>query len=267
MIRFTNKLLNMDTGNIFLQTVFFLAAFCSVQLASAQEVNCESVPFEVNRSYPFIHIQQNELDTAKTLSAIHPRYKASWIKEYISVEISAPMNGKRILIKSKNDTITKEQNRLLREADTNSEIEITVHYIPENTLSTNEPKEINFTFRVDPDQEATFRGGQQALLSYLEKEVIRHIPPSSFTGYDLTAVKFTINKTGEVVNAHLFGLEYRQERDEHIDSMLLQTIQDMPCWKPAIYNDNTKVDQEFVLTVGNMQNCIIPMLNVSNGEF
>jgi len=43
----------------------------------------------------------------------------------------------------------------------------------------------------------------------------------------------------------------------------LETIQKMPCWKPAKYANGTTVKQDFVLTVGNMENCIMPMLNIS----
>ena len=84
------------------------------------------------------------------------------------------------------------------------------------------------------------------------------IPDGLFTGYDLAAVKFTIDEAGRITDAHVFW----PSKDEKTDALLLETICNMPNWKPAAYADGTTVKQEFVLTVGNMENCAIHLLNI-----
>ena len=163
---------------------------------------------------------------------------------------------------NKNDILTPAQKRLLKNADSGTDITILVKYIPENTLSYNDPKKLDFTFTVDPENEASYPEGSQQLIKYLKEKAIDDIPNDSFEGYELTAIKFTINEEGEIINPYIFGAEYQKDRDKAIDNLLLETIHKMPCWTPAEYADGTKVKQDFVLTVGNMENCIIPMLNI-----
>ena len=88
------------------------------------------------------------------------------------------------------------------------------------------------------------------------------IPDGSFIGYDLAAVKFTINEEGKITDAHIFGSEYQTSKNEKIDELLLETICNMSTWKPAEYANGTKVKQEFVLTVGNLENCMINLFNI-----
>ena len=44
--------------------------------------------------------------------------------------------------------------------------------------------------------------------------------------------------------------------------MLLKTIREMPVWNPASYEDGTKTDQTFVLTVGSKESCVLPLLKM-----
>ncbi|MFT4667667.1 MAG: hypothetical protein ACI9XB_004640 [Gammaproteobacteria bacterium] len=55
---------------------------------------------------------------------------------------------------------------------------------------------------------------------------------------------------------------YNSSIDENVNELLLETIQNMPCWKPAEYANGLKVKQEFVLTVGNMESCVVNLLNI-----
>jgi TonB family protein len=80
--------------------------------------------------------------------------------------------------------------------------------------------------------------------------------------YNFVAIKFTIDEAGQIINAHIF----QPSKDEDVDNLLLETICNMPNWKPAEYSNGKKVKQEFVLTVGNMENCMINLLNIRNIE-
>ncbi|MCB0566660.1 MAG: energy transducer TonB [Phaeodactylibacter sp.] len=251
MKNFQNKLITL---------LFIILAF--PDFGFSQDNLTNELRFEVNRIYPYILITKEELNEANSLTDLNRHYKSSWIREYISVEILTSHNGKIMKSVSKNGTLSQEQKNRMNMSDAGANISIKVKYIPENTLTHNDPKEINFTFTLDPESEAKYPGGQEQLKKYLKEKAIDKIPGTSFRNYDLTAIKFTISEEGEVINAHVFGSEYQTSENEKIDKLLLETIRNMPCWKPAEYSNGIKVKQEFVLTVGNMENCMIHLLNI-----
>ena len=143
-------------------------------------------------------------------------------------------------------------------ADVGSDISINMKYIPNNTLKHNTAKENRFSFIVNPQNVASYSGGEEELKQYLKNHAIDKIPTGSFKGWDLAAVKFTITEKGQILNAHIV----ETSKDEKIDALLLETIKNMPNWTPAMYSNGTKVKQEFVLTVGNMENCVVNLLNI-----
>lgn len=240
--------------------LFLILIFPSLNFA---QDNLTTGPrFEINKINPYISITKEELKEANNIADLNKHYKASWIKDYISVEIMSSYKGKAIKSISKNATLSQEQKDLLNKSDAGANISIKVKYIPNNTLKNNDAKEINFAFTVLPESEATYPGGQEQLIQYLKAKAIDKIPSTSFNNYDLVAVKFTIDEEGKVINAHLFGSEYQETKDEKIAQLLLETIQNMPTWTAATYSTGTKAKQEFVLTVGNMENCIISLLNI-----
>jgi hypothetical protein len=224
-----------------------------------------TLKYEVNRVYAPLSISRERLNKANTLIDINRYYKASWVKEYISVEILATHKGQVKKVISKNNILSKEQKSIMQKADVGTAMEVRVLYFPENNLKHNEAKENNFSFIVNPENKAKYAGGDQKLNEYLDKNAIGKIPNDLFKGYDLAAVKFTINEKGQIINQHVF----ESSKDEKIDQLLLKVISDMPNWKPAEYANGTKVSQEFVLTIGNHESCIINTLNIgrlSNGD-
>ncbi len=244
--------------------LFMLIAFLS--FGASQARLSDEPKFEVHRIYPYILMTKEALKKAGNLADLNRHYQASWVRQYISVEISTIYKGKIIKSLGKNDTLTPEQKERMSASDAGKDISVTVKYIPENTLKDNEPKELHFTFAVEPENQAQYPGGQQQLIKYLKENAIDKIPGASFKGYDLKAVKFTVNEAGEIINAHIFGSEYQTSGNNTIDGLLLETVRNMPCWKPAAYANGTKVKQEFVFTVGNMENCMINLLNIKRRE-
>lgn len=247
-------------------TVLIFMLFSFPNLGSSQDHPINELSFEVNRSYPCITVTKEVINEAHSLIDINKRYEASWVRTYISVEVLTTYKGNIVKSVSENDILSQEQKDMMIRADNGTNISVKVKYMPENTLSHNDPQELGFTFSIDPESEAKYPGGEQQLKKYLKESAIDKIPANTFVDYDLTAIKFTISETGEVTNAHIFGAGYNTSPDEKIDTLLLDAICNMPDWKPAAYSDGTKVKQEFVLTVGNMDNCIINLLNLqANG--
>ena len=128
--------------------------------------------------------------------------------------------------------------------------------MPENKLKHNDPKTLEFTIHVDPDYDATFPGDSESLETYLKQVAIDKFPLNLYTGYALTAISFTIDTSGQVTGAKTFWPCGHSE----VDSLLLSTIQNMPTWAPATYANGSKIAQDYVLLVGNMNNCVLGML-------
>jgi hypothetical protein len=227
-------------------------------LGFSQTSESSTLHYEVNKVNPYLSVAREELKEATTLVDLNHRYKPSWVKEYISVELSATCQGLLRKVVSKNDLLTAAQKAVLNTADAGTGISVKVLYLPQNTLAHNDVKELEFTFTVNPESDARFVGGQQQLMQYLKENAMDKIPAGSFQGYDLAAVKFTITEEGEITDAHIV----ERSKDANIDALLLATISKMPCWEPAVYADGTKVKQEFALTVGNMENCMVHLLNI-----
>lgn len=213
--------------------------------------------YEVQGVYPPLSITKIQLNEANTLENINRHYKSSWVSKFISVEILASYKGKMRTAISKNDVLTQEQKDLMDRVDVGTEIEVNVRYLPNNTLTHNDVKIFGFKFMVHPENEAEYLGGQQKLKQYLKDNAIDKIPSGIFEGYDLAVVKFTISETGEITDVHIF----ETSKDEKIDQLLLESICNMPNWKPAEYTNGTKAKQEFALMVGNMENCVVHTLN------
>ncbi len=252
----------MKNFNYQLIAILFVA-LTFPQFGFSQDSFIDEPDYEVNRVFPYISVTKEKLKEAQTLIDLNDRYKPSWVRTYISVEISASHDGKLKKVANKSDTLSQKQKELMLMADANTDISVAVQYIPENTLKQNDPKETTFTFAVDPDKEATFVGGSVQLKEYLRKKAMDNIPEDTFINYDLVAVQFSINEDGEVVDARLYDTSmYNSSRYNSVSRLLLKTIQTMPCWKPAEYANGLKVKQDFVLTVGNMESCVVNLLNI-----
>ncbi len=196
---------------------------------SSQGNSTNELKYEVNRVYPYLSITKETLNEAQTLADLNTRYKSSWVREYLSVEILASYKGKIRKGGSKNDTLSQEQKEIINMADAGTDISVNIRYLPENTLKHNDTKENNFTFTLDPEKEAKYPGGQQQLQQYLKDNAIDIIPVDSFNGYDLTAIKFTIDEDGQIIDAHVFEPVLQTSKNEKTDDLLLEIIRKMPC--------------------------------------
>jgi hypothetical protein len=214
--------------------------------------------FEINKVLPFISIQEDKLDKINTLTDLDKRYPTSWVREYISVEISAYKNGIQTKASGISDVLNQEQKELIRLADRSNDIAVIVTYIPNNSLKNNPEKQYDFKVTVMPDKNAIYSEGTEQLIQYLQKNNIVNIEAGSFTGYDLTAIKFTITEQGNISDIQVA----MPSKDTKIDEMLVAAISKMPSWKPAEFSNGLKVKQDFILTIGNMDNCMVNLLNI-----
>ena len=218
--------------------------------------------FEINKVLPFISIQENKLAEINTLQDLDKRYPASWVKEYFSVEISAFKNGTKLKALGNNDVLTQEQKELIQTADRNRDIAISITYLPNNSLKNNTAKQYDFDVTVMPVKNASYAEGAEQLTQYLRNNCIVNIDAGSFTGYDLTAIKFTVTEQGHIKDIKVA----MPSKDAKIDEMLVAAISKMPTWKPAEFSNGLKIKQDFVLTIGNMESCMVNLLNIRPHE-
>ncbi len=218
--------------------------------------------FEINKVLPFISIQENKLPEINTLQDLDKRYPASWVKEYFSVEISAFKNGTKLKALGNNDVLTQEQKELIQTADRNRDIAISITYLPNNSLKNNTAKQYDFDVTVMPVKNASYAEGAEQLTQYLRNNCIVNIDAGSFTGYDLTAIKFTVTEQGYIKDIKVA----MPSKDAKVDEMLVAAISKMPTWKPAEFSNGLKIKQDFVLTIGNIENCMVNLLNIRPHE-
>ena len=229
---------------------------------AAQEATASGFAYDVYRVYPTIARSKEEIKMAESLLDLNQHYKSSWVKEYVSVEVLTRYKGKIRKAIGKGEKLSSEQKEHMNTADVGSEISIRVRYLPDNTLSHNDVQELDFTISVNPESDAKYEGGEVALQKYLKESAIDKIAADVFVGYKLAAVRFFVDEEGRIVDPHIFWTS----EDEKVDALLLETICNMPNWVPASYANGLKVKQEFAWTVGNMESCVVNMLNIKAGK-
>lgn len=243
--------------------VFLFVALAFPFLGASQDNTSFEFKYEIKRVFPYVSVTKEKLIAAHSLIDLNHRYEASWVKEYVSVEFSAIHDGKVKTLIGKNDILSQEQKEFMNTADLDTDISVKVLYIPDNNLKDNDVKEISFSFSVDPEKEAKYPGGEEELKKYLKEKAIDKITCSNFSQYELSTIKFTINVSGEVTNVHIFDAVNQAYKQKDANKVLLEAIQNMPCWKAAEYADGTKAEQEFVLIVGDMRSCAINLVNIN----
>ncbi|MFK8055657.1 MAG: energy transducer TonB [Saprospiraceae bacterium] len=242
-------------------SLLLLATLVSVNLAFTDVLRVPP-PVEVNRMKPFVSITKDSLAFAKTLLDINPRYDADWVKTYKSVEITTTADGQVKKVVAETSTLSSAQKAQLASADLGAEIHVLVRYIPENDLSQNDLQEMYFSFTVEADRDAQYPGGQAQILDYFNKTAVNQIPDGAFGEWGMSAVTFAVDAKGYI--GEVEAVEPLQ--DSAIAALLVEAVCNMPRWEPARYDNGTAVEQRFALTVGNMRNCKIPLLNIREEE-
>ncbi len=243
---------------VLLVSIPFMLSFVSVSNIDLKGSN-QQPDYEVSKVYPYITVTKAKLNAANTLIDLNPHYKPSWVKKYLKVEVKAIQNGTIKTAIHNSNQLHPTQKRLMKIADVGTAISIKISYIPENTLKDNPAREMEFSFTVEPDKDATYIGGQEQLKNYLKRHIMNKIPNNLFEGYKLAAVKFSIDEKGKIIRPEIAS----SSENQAVDKILLAAIENMPNWKPASYANGLKVKQDYALMVGNMESCVVHTLNVN----
>jgi hypothetical protein len=176
--------------------------------------------------------------------------KYNWIIYFVSVELLATCNGKFLTAKSESYLLTEAQKNILNTADLGSDIRVKIKFIYKNQANVNmdnfgDIREGEYVFAVVPETEAEYPGGFKQMTDYLTKNVIDKISKKDEKLWQ-TAVKFTIDEVGQVVDTKIS----KTSTDPKTDKLLLDALNKMPRWKPAKNTKGLKVKQEFNIPLG-----------------
>jgi len=213
---------------------------------TAQEIE---IRYEVRGNYKRTILKENLLNV-KTMKDINPGYPSSWISGYASVELlTTSMSGKVLKASSSNDTLNQQQIDLLQKAGAGTLISVAIKYLPEGQTDF---RDMNFSYTLVPSVEASFPNGYDQLKAYLKTNAIDKlkgkVDPKDL---ELVTVTFNVNENGAIEHAEI---EVSSD-DEKIDQLLLEVVNQMPNWNPAIDSNGDKVTQRFMLQVGYMAGC------------
>jgi TonB family protein len=95
-----------------------------------------------------------------------------------------------------------------------------------------------------PSKDASYVGGNEQMISYLKEYIITRLAKNSGWLKPPT-VHFTINTQGRTENVELM----EPSGNEAVDKILIDVIQDMPKWNPAIDGDGQDTKQSFKFLV------------------
>lgn len=208
--------------------------------------NKQNMYFEIRGTYSQT-VTKDHLNKATKLDEIVSGYPTNWLTDYVSAEIQTKCNGKIKSAKSSNQILTADQKNLLKTSDLNSSLEIKVKYRTKNS-ATDAPtiRDMAFAVTIVPDIEAEYFGGQKEMNKYINEKVINKISENSLNENFRGKVSFSVNENGETVDAKIIT----KSGDSEIDKLLIETINNMPKWKPAQNSNGIKVRQDFEFRVG-----------------
>lgn len=202
--------------------------------------------YEVHGTYKR-SVKKSQFNNAKLIRDVVSGYPSNWISSYVSVEILGTCAGKVVKAFGLNEKLTAEQIQILNNIDLASNLVINVKYMY-NDFGRNklENNEMHVEMTIVPEVEAEFIGEEKQLIEYLKRNSYSKLPtkkPNDFRG---AVIKFTINEGGEVINAKTT----QKWGDAKTDQLLIDLINNMPKWKPAVNSNGIKVKQDFVFSVG-----------------
>lgn len=218
----------------------------SVFLAPAQED-----AFSIGTPFNPLSVSQMQLETATSLSDIYEIYPNDWVAEYVSVEVKTVVNGMVNVAKGKSGDLNQEQQSILRGADVGSMVSVVVDYFPNNDLSHNDMHKMDFACTVLPFAAAQFPGGEKAMNTYLQENIIDAIGEDELNKVPWVNIQFVVNEEGNIVNVHTL----QSSGLIHIDGIIITALSQMPQWTPATSADGKTFEQKFQFSFGNGQGC------------
>ena len=196
-------------------------------------------------------ITMGDLKKAKSITDIIPNYPVNWIVDYNSVDISTELKGKEIMASSKDASLSKEQKRLFKSVDINTDLNISVKYNATNTITQDvDNEELNIMMTVVPEFPAEFEGGYNQMIQYLNDIGEKDFQSQNLKIYERITVSFVVNEDGGTEDITI------SENNGNIEiaRTLIRMVDNMPKFKAAQNAKGQNVKQKFKFVVG-IQGC------------
>ncbi len=191
-------------------------------------------------------IKKETICESKLISEVIPGYPVNWISSYTSVEIQSLSAEKTMKAISTTDTLNTEQKNLLKMVDVGTDLIFKINYSYNTPVThTIENNELFTTLTIIPEKEAEYIGGNNQMKNYISESGINKIPKETIKEFRQAVIHFTIDTDGKIVEASII----KTSGNSKTDSLLLETINQMPKWKPAETMNGLKVKQKFEFTV------------------
>lgn len=199
------------------------------------------------------NIKKSELISAANLSEIKDGFPTSWIEKYFSIGIAtSATDGKEAVISESNhETLSTDQRKFLTETEIGSDIEFEIIYAPITPVEPNEKRTINFSFTVAPEKDAMFIGGMDAMKEYITKTIFQKISTAEKEQFPKAVFSFIINVDGMATKVKMI----ESSGSIRIDQLISEAVLSMSKWNAASDMNANKVEQNFLLHIGNMIGC------------
>jgi hypothetical protein len=228
-------------------TLAFFAILVSIS-GFAQEITCD-----VMSTYSPLTVTQDDLRDAKNLNDLNEIYPGDWVADYVAVDVESTVNGEIKKASGVSDKLNEKQISILKNADIGSDIKVSVSYYPDNNLSGQTLRSIDFSCYIKPNN-AEFPGGEEALMKYLEAAAINDVNEKALTNANLASIAFVIDENGKATQVK--SVEF--SGDDSLDSRLVELIDNMPTWKPAYDSEGNNYEQAFEFVIGHNFGCYAP---------
>lgn len=135
----------------------------------------QELMFEIRPKYEKA-IKKEAIAEAQKLSDFIASYPSNWVKDYVSVEISANENGNIQKAIGENETLNNEQKSILQNVNLFTDLEISVWYKTPNSVTEQlEKRNMVVKMTVIPDAEAEYIEGTKELKRFLKEQIIDKI--------------------------------------------------------------------------------------------
>lgn len=240
------------SGFLFLSCKESIAANSMETTQSESSSTADNVPVNKNFHYElgsrFInHVTKEKLETATTIEDIVPEGATDDISSFWDVKIGL-VKDKTVFAKGENNHLNESQLTLLSHFSYSTDYYVEA-FCKRLNHKTGEFEKQCFVYYVTviPEQQATFEGGNDALLAYLKKNSREEVSAVKNTSLKPGKIRFNVSNQGVVE-----GIQLEASCGNHdIDATLLELMKNAPQkWKAATDSAGETIDQELVFSFG-----------------
>lgn len=186
----------------------------------------------------------------KQRKTVQGYYNYNTIVDYVLVAVSTVSKGKLLTAKSTSDKLTPAQKNVLNAVEVGGDIFIDIYFkykIGPADGTANPIIKGQIALTAVPHREAEFPGGNKQFSAFMQEKILNQLTkPEAVEKVQRSVVHFTIDEEGRVVHVKLA----KTTSDKALDKLVLDAMNQMPNWKPAVNAKGIKIKQQFSIPLG-----------------